>query len=65
MKLYRADSPTDLADVFKHMAKNAFGASQRVGMTKIEREKAQREHVIWTQAANMVENTEFVGWVYK
>jgi hypothetical protein len=61
-KLYRVTNPAGISAEFRRMAKNAFDASQRQSITKLEQACNKREFVIWEQAANMIDNTEFVGW---
>lgn len=61
-KLYNATNPQEIIDQFERMAKQAEVRSVGAAITQSERRASRREMVTWRAAADILRNTEFVGW---
>lgn len=61
-KLYRATNPQQIIDHFERMAKIAEVSSVGAAYGVQERALYKREAVTWQAAADILRQTEFIGW---
>lgn len=60
-KHYKATSPEDLARFFDRMAVNE-GNMEEIAATQRGKLICRSRAVAWRDAANLIRETEFVGW---
>jgi hypothetical protein len=60
-KLYSTTNPQAIIDVFEQRAKIADGGVSRAS-TRAAKESYRSEAITWRAAADILRNTEFVGW---
>lgn len=60
MKLYSTTNPQAIINMFEIQAKAAEGAATHKSVR--QRDLFKREAVTWRAAADILRNTEFVGW---